>query len=133
TRLMLRSLTHGLVERARCAKHNLLDDVTFSVSYSRGLYVVRTADEGTLRFSSNPYLSFFQIEGYLRKGGWTIEPGQTVVDAGACLGEFAAYAATRVGPAGRVIVFEPDPANCRAMREHFALNDGAENVTILHE
>jgi FkbM family methyltransferase len=131
---MLQALRRGIIERARCAKHNWLDGVAFRVSYARGVYTVRTREGFDLRFPINPYLSFFQIEGYLRKGAWTVSPGETVVDAGACLGEFALYAAALAGPAGRVIVFEPDPVNLKGMREAFALNPAyAGTITVLEE
>jgi FkbM family methyltransferase len=131
---MLRLLPRGIIERARCAKHNWLDGVAFRVSYARGVYTVRTREGFSLRFPTNPYLSFFQIEGYLRKGERTISPGQTVVDAGACLGEFALYAAALAGPTGRVIVFEPDPVNLKGMREAFAMNPAhAGTITVLEE
>ena len=40
-----------------------------------------------------------------------VRPGMTVVDVGANLGYYAVIALGRNAPAGRVVAFEPDPAN----------------------
>ena len=37
------------------------------------------------------------------------QPGETIIDCGAYIGEFTLYAAKAVGQSGRVIAFEPDP------------------------
>jgi len=47
-------------------------------------------------------------------------PGAVVVDAGANLGWHAVWAACRVGPAGRVYAFEPDPRNFRLLKVNSA-------------
>jgi FkbM family methyltransferase len=131
---ILHATTKSLLERLRCVKHNVLDHVTFRTSYRNGSYTVHTANGVELRFPHNPYLAFFQIEGYLAQGRWTIEPGMYVVDAGACWGEFGLYAAACVGPTGRVFMLEPDPANLSLLDEVLALNGGKpSNVVILNE
>jgi FkbM family methyltransferase len=53
------------------------------------------------------------LRGYLRHG-------MVVVDVGANVGELTAVAAECVGPSGRVIAFEPSPANVERLRERFA-------------
>src|SRR5438270_10364354 len=106
---MTMGIKHSVIERVRCAKHNWLDGVNFRTHYRRGLYEVRTHDGLLFRFPFNPYTSFFEIGGYLAEGEWKLEPGMGVVDAGGERGEFALYAARRVGPQGRVIMLEPDP------------------------
>lgn len=55
--------------------------------------------------------------------GAQIAPGQTVVDAGAHIGVFSLMAARRVGPAGRVICFEPSPRTAEILRRNLAAND----------
>lgn len=45
-----------------------------------------------------------------------LHEGGAFVDVGANTGVFAFYAATRVGPTGRVIAAEPEPENCRWIR-----------------
>ena len=47
-------------------------------------------------------------------------PGAVVVDAGANLGWHAVWAACRVGPAGRIYAFEPDPLNFRLLQANGA-------------
>lgn len=56
-----------------------------------------------------------------------LKPGMTVVDAGGNHGYFTLLAASLVGPAGRVLSFEPSPENCHWIRRGVAAN-GFENV-----
>lgn len=60
----------------------------------------------------------------------TLEPGDLVVDVGANIGYFTCLAASLVGPSGRVLAFEPDPANIARLESNLALN-GLANVTIV--
>jgi FkbM family methyltransferase len=46
----------------------------------------------------------------------------TFVDVGANIGYFSLLAAACVGPQGRVIAFEPNPANCDLLRRSLAAN-----------
>lgn len=56
--------------------------------------------------------------------------GDVFVDLGAYLGPFSLLASRLVGPAGRVIAFEPDPATRRLLERNLASN-GATNVTVV--
>lgn len=51
-----------------------------------------------------------------------LQPGMTVVDAGAHHGLYALLASNRVGPQGRVIAFEPSPRERRKLRFHLWIN-----------
>lgn len=51
-----------------------------------------------------------------------LQPGDAFVDGGANLGMFSLPAASRVGPAGRVLAFEPVPGTAARLRENAALN-----------
>lgn len=51
-----------------------------------------------------------------------LRPGDVVLDVGANIGFLTALAGRLVGPAGRVIAFEPVPANARLVRRNAALN-----------
>ena len=51
-----------------------------------------------------------------------LKPGMVVYDIGANLGYHTVLAARLVGPAGRVICFEPDPANYSLLTENIRLN-----------
>lgn len=59
-----------------------------------------------------------------------LRPGGHFVDGGANLGYFTVLAARRVGAAGRVDAFEPDPANRRRLLDHVALNRVADRVRV---
>lgn len=51
-----------------------------------------------------------------------LQPGDTVVDVGACLGVYALSAAARVGPGGRVLAIEPSPEAAELLRRSAARN-----------
>jgi FkbM family methyltransferase len=59
-----------------------------------------------------------------------LAPGQVVIDVGANVGYYALTAASRVGPYGRVVAFEPGPAPAARLRENAALN-GLSNLTVV--
>ena len=56
-----------------------------------------------------------------------LAPGDVFVDVGANIGYFSLLADSRVGPAGAVFAFEPDPDNFALLTESVALN-GMEGV-----
>ncbi|MEP6977482.1 MAG: FkbM family methyltransferase [Thermoleophilia bacterium] len=60
----------------------------------------------------------------------TLRPGLTVVDGGAHLGLYTVLGARGVGPAGRVLAFEPDPYNLRALEFN---TRGLANVVVSSE
>lgn len=55
--------------------------------------------------------------------GEQLSHGSTFIDVGANIGYFSLLAASIVGPAGRVIAFEPDQANCDLLRASMAANN----------
>ncbi|MBV8633322.1 MAG: FkbM family methyltransferase [Burkholderiaceae bacterium] len=61
-----------------------------------------------------------------------LREGDTVIDVGGNCGYFAMLAAALVGPNGRVVTFEPDPANCERLRGNIALN-GFTNVILVEQ
>lgn len=52
----------------------------------------------------------------------SLREGDTVLDIGANVGFFTLIAAQAVGPAGRVVAFEPIESNAAALRRNLALN-----------
>ena len=61
--------------------------------------------------------------------GW-LRAGMTVLDVGAHVGQYTLLASGLVGPAGRVIAFEPHPVLGRVLRRN-ASRAGCQNVTVL--
>lgn len=60
-----------------------------------------------------------------------LRPGDCFVDVGAHVGYFSMLAGTVVGPAGRVVSFEPEQSNFEHLLRHVELN-GFAHVTPLH-
>ena len=58
-----------------------------------------------------------------------VRPGDTVIDLGAHIGYYTLLLARLVGPSGRVIAFEPDPANFELLQRNVEGN-GYRNVTL---
>jgi FkbM family methyltransferase len=60
-----------------------------------------------------------------------LRPGMHVIDLGANIGYYAMLAAARVGPAGHVSAFEPDPANAALLARSAAAN-GFGNIALFN-
>ena len=58
-----------------------------------------------------------------------LRPGDTFINVGANAGYVVLHAASRVGPQGRVIAFEPQPGCCQKLRRNLELN-GIEHVDL---
>jgi FkbM family methyltransferase len=72
----------------------------------------------------------FELIGYEKH--YTIKPGDVVIDGGGYRGIFAIYAAKKVGPEGRVITYEPDPALADLIERNIELN-GLSNITVVRK
>ncbi len=59
-----------------------------------------------------------------------VAAGDRVLDAGANIGYFTLLAAARVGAAGRVYAFEPEPRNYALLARNVALNGFEERATL---
>lgn len=59
-----------------------------------------------------------------------LRPGGCFYDAGAHIGYYSLLAARLVGEAGRVVAFEPDPANVHVLQENLSRN-GVSNVDVV--
>ncbi len=60
----------------------------------------------------------------------SVKPGAVVFDIGAHFGYYSVLSSRLAGPAGRVIAFEPSPANLKKLRRHLELNH-CTNTQIL--
>jgi len=84
----------------------------------------------------------WQIHRSLAYGSWEpevtdairqcVQPGMTVIDIGAHSGYFTLLLSKLVGPEGKVIAFEPLPANFRFLEENVSLN-ALQNVIARRE
>lgn len=74
---------------------------------------------------SNPGLVFEEQKFFRRY----LRGGDTVIDAGANVGDTAIFASTIVGPAGSVHAFEAHPRTFSFLREHVRMNK-VSNVTL---
>jgi len=127
---MTNRLGRFLYENIRCMRHNRKSLKRFRLSYSSGLWIVNDGQH-RMAFEHYPYLAFHDLEGYIYDDDWAPKPGMTVVDAGACRGEFSIYASKCVGPTGRVILLEPDAANVELSKRTLALNGDPQNIQIV--
>jgi len=59
-----------------------------------------------------------------------IKPGDVVLDIGANIGYYTLQFCRKVGPAGEVYAFEPDPENCNLIRKNLAVN-GYANAKVV--
>ncbi len=59
----------------------------------------------------------------------SVQPGGRVLDVGANLGYFSLLAAVRVGQAGHVYAFEPEPRNYRLLEKNIQLNGFEARIT----
>ena len=62
-----------------------------------------------------------------------LKPGDVFFDLGANAGFFSLLGVSRVGPGGRCVAVDPDPANCRNMSDQRELNGFAERWAIVQK
>ena len=62
-----------------------------------------------------------------------LKAGDVVYDVGANAGFFTLIAARLVGPAGKVVAFDPAPENCESIREQAELNAFMPRVTAVQK
>lgn len=60
-----------------------------------------------------------------------IQPGDVVIDGGANVGFYTLALASRVGPSGRVIAFEPVPSNLERLKKNLHLNSGMKQIQLV--
>lgn len=82
----------------------------------------------TSRWVPNFIQDFSPIKGYEKFRN--LHEGDIVIDAGAFPGDYALFAAKKVGSRGHIYALEPSPAN-RKLLERNIQKSGLENITIL--
>lgn len=70
------------------------------------------------------------MPGYLAEAD--IKEGDTVIDCGACVGEFTLYAAKAAGKRGKVVAFEPDKNFFEKLERNILLNS-IKNVILIEK
>ena len=60
-----------------------------------------------------------------------VQPGDVVIDLGACIGYYTLLFSKLVGPSGRVVAFEPAPDSSAILQRNVSKN-GLTNVTIVN-
>ncbi len=106
----------------RCFYRSALADC----AWRNGRFEVRTVD-GTFVVSEREFDPAPLVEDF---AGIEFRPDMVALDVGANIGAVACWMARRIGPPGRVVVFEPDPDNLAVLRRNLALN-GVSNVTVV--
>jgi FkbM family methyltransferase len=89
-----------------------------------------------LFFNTAGIVTDFIVEQYAYKENNKVlveaEPGDTVLDLGACWGDTAHYFASKAGPDGKVYSFEFIPDNIRLFKQNKELNPNLkDNITIV--
>jgi FkbM family methyltransferase len=105
--------------RAARFEPTLVNCETFDIFVRSNDLFIGRAIEQTKQYE--PY-----VAGQVRR---ILRPGHVFVDVGANIGYFTLLAAALVRPGGRVFAFEPNPDNCRLMRQSLAEN-AFDHVTL---
>ena len=113
--------------KLRCAYYNLRKS-DFKMDYKEGCFLLRYP-EYIIKSKEHFYFGANVFDkGYLKNG--KIKKGDVVIDAGAYPGDFTLIAANRVGENGKVIAYEPDPANYEKLMKTIKLND-VKNIIVV--
>ncbi|MGH7925238.1 MAG: FkbM family methyltransferase [Candidatus Binatus sp.] len=117
-----------LWDRVRPAYDRMLE----TVARSRGLERVIN---GTDRFRLSARSRGFVAEVY-EPAVWgrvtrEVRPGDNVAEVGANIGLYALAFAGRVGAAGHVVAFEPDPVNASALEANVSVNGWHDRITVI--
>lgn len=95
-----------------------------------------TFDDKLLRVDCWPdyvVYTFLKRQYFFERSGVRIqpEPGDKVIDAGACLGDTAVAFSARVGSAGRVFSFDPLPTHVTASTHNLEQNEFGDRAAVI--
>lgn len=116
---ILSDLKRSLISRLQAVTRNCIYEAEFG-----GVTIVRRGGLGFLKKIAGGSTPEEQFLSSLHLAG------KTVFDIGGYIGILTVFFARAAGPEGRVVVFEPNPANCARIREHLRLNE-VGTVTLL--
>lgn len=82
---------------------------------------------------ANVVYSFIKKQYFFSRGAVRIQPeaGETVIDAGACLGDSTLAFSARVGPSGRVYSFDPLPTHVTVSNHNIGQNGFEDRAMIV--
>ncbi|HEY6420366.1 MAG TPA: FkbM family methyltransferase [Candidatus Binataceae bacterium] len=108
------------------------DRLLASLASTRGLERVIN---GTDAFKLSPQSRWFIADDY-EPAVWSrvmreVRAGDRVVVVGASIGLYALAFAGRVGAAGHVTAFEPDPQSVSALKANVAVNEWEDRITVI--
>lgn len=113
-------------------KHWFLEKIMFRWTRTANIYHLKDGIDIKLYplLLTDAGVGDFELIGYEKH--YAIKPGDVVIDGGGFLGVFSLFAAKKVGLAGRVITYEPDPALANLVERNVRLN-GLANVTLVRK
>jgi len=94
------------------------DAIDFQLTRFPSLYLVVDRSREWVNWDKRVYLSF-------------VRPGDTVLDVGANVGAHAVFLSHMVRAKGRVLAFEPLPANVDSLRETIRRRSRFDNTTVI--
>lgn len=110
------------------ANNYLFKNCNFKTTYESGHFIV-DYNQNRYKFYKYPSSDIYEItEGYLKH--YMIKKGDVVIDCGAYQGVLSILASQMVGENGKVIAFEPDPANYKMLLENLKQNNISNVITI---
>ena len=112
---------------ARINQLGLVDRHVYTVRYGPARGLKRQGGMGWLPAFVPRGHEWEAEEAFLEQIKWA---GKTVYDVGGDQGIFSLFLAKRVGPTGRVVVFEPNPRSYQRILTNVGLND-FDNVRVL--
>lgn len=115
----------SIKEYLKCLYFNIC---TNEVKFAKRNEVYLTYIDGVELISLNP-LYYLVKHIYNYQYYYKVNPGDTIIDAGAHNGILTTFFAKKSWPDGHVFAFEPDRTNFGKMQDHIILNDCQNQVT----
>jgi FkbM family methyltransferase len=117
----------------RCRLNALARPVWAALWKKQSIHLVHAEQNGRMWWL-DPGVALRGTDAEIETVNWlrsVIEPGMTVIDVGANVGQMTLEMAHLVGPTGRVIAIEPGPGNLAVLRRQVDGNGFAGRVTVI--